>query len=165
MDGITIKIKEIKDGNRRKLYKRQGTRFALVVRVSSKEGFSPTFTSSTLSEKLFGSGGNTTRSGFSSCSGGKLDFAPAVGNNIVNGVMELTIPQNVKDVGWKSVQHYVTGELYNSGVSMADHDNIVIVLPSQVDFQGAAAWAYVSYNIGVFKDTFIRYQLVMVSGN
>jgi len=102
------------------------------------------------------------RSGFTACSGGKLNIAPAEGENITDGVIEISILHYVKDVAWKSVQNFVMSELYNRNISIANFDNVIMVLPSEVDFDGAAAFAYIGQQIGVYKDTNIEYQLVTI---
>jgi len=146
---------------RRRLYTREGTRRVLVVRVTSKDSYSPKFTSRKLSQVIFDDE-SSMRSGFSACSGGKLNILPAEGVNITNGVIEISILHDVKDVAWKTVQNFVTSELYNRYISIANYDNVIMVLPSEVDFDGAAAFAYIGRQIGVYKDTNIEYQLVTV---
>ncbi len=126
--------------------------------------FAATYNPSALSNIIFGTidDANNLRSGYSACSGGKLDMAPLQGLNIQDGVMDLAIAQNVTDVRWKTVQNYALSALTEHNIFVKDVDHIMLILPPQVDFEGAAGWAYMSYNVGVFKDTYVRYQLVLM---
>ena len=157
------KRRKLTIGQERKLFRREGIRTVLAVRITSAEGHSPTYNPSALSNIIFGTidDANNLRSGYSACSGGKLDMAPLQGLNIQDGVMDLAIAQNVTNVRWKTVQNYALA-LTEHNICVTDVDNIMLILPPQVDFEGAAGWAYLSYNVGVFKDTYVRYQLVLM---
>lgn len=172
MDGIidSTSIKKIEKRRKliftqeRKLFKREGIRTVLAVRITSAEGHSPTYNPSALSNIIFGTidDTNNLRSGYSACSGGKLDMAPLQGLNIQDGVIDLVIAQNVTNVRWKTVQNYAISALAENNIFVTDVDNVMLILPPQVDFEGAAGWAYLSFNVGVFKDTYVRYQLVLM---
>jgi hypothetical protein len=115
-----------------------------------------------MSDIFFGSGVGSMKSGYLACSGEKLQIAPAQGSGIQNGVLEITVRQNIVNMLWRTVQNFVVSELYNKGISIATHDNIIMVLPAEVDFEGAAAFSYTTQQMSVYKDIYIKYQLVTV---
>jgi Gametolysin peptidase M11. len=161
-DSITIMAENIVKKKQRRLHQTEGIKRPLVVRVTSNDGYSPQMTASQMSDRFFGSGSGSMKSGYLACSGAKLQIAPAEGNDIQNGVIEITVSLSVLGILWKTVQNFVVSELYNKGISIATHDNIIMVLPAEVDFEGAAAYSYTTQQISVYKDAYIKYQLVTV---
>jgi len=70
----------------------------LILRISDTNGNEPENNANQLSDIFFGTHGNNlhdslydTSTWFKSCSGGKVDFQPATGSDIVDGILEITI--------------------------------------------------------------------------
>ena len=92
---------------------------------------------------------------YSACSGNQLNFQPASGPDIVNGAAEITLTQNSNGVdrytvhGW--VDNYIAAN-YPDWPSQFHH--IMYVLPQNVNFNGAAAYAYIGNYKSVYWNTY-----------
>lgn len=92
-------------------------------------------------------------------------MVPATGTNsaypIVNGVLDLSINNNVGGVSSGTVEDYVDTAL--SGINLgSNHHQIMYVLPQSVNFNGAAAYAYVNGGKSVYWNTYSSTLLVLV---
>jgi hypothetical protein len=132
----------------------EGTSSAVVIRVTSGDGFSPTKTAAELSDDIFGTNGDlmNLKTGYQACSGGKLNFVPGTGPNIVDGVMEISISQSVNGVSSGTVEGYVKTKLSQLGYNLSSYTHTMVVVPAQVDFGGAAAWAYMPGDFSFYSD-------------
>jgi len=79
---------------------------------------------------------------------------PATGSGIVNGVLDLSISQAVAGQSSGTVQGWVTSKLNGMGITSASATNIMYVLPGDVSFGGAAAYAYVNSYLSVYWNTY-----------
>eukprot|EP00547_Thalassionema_nitzschioides_P008755 CAMPEP_0194227362 /NCGR_PEP_ID=MMETSP0156-20130528/42821_1 /TAXON_ID=33649 /ORGANISM="Thalassionema nitzschioides, Strain L26-B" /LENGTH=994 /DNA_ID=CAMNT_0038959841 /DNA_START=157 /DNA_END=3137 /DNA_ORIENTATION=- len=93
---------------RRRLLPMEGVFRTLIIRVTDSEGRVPHTDARQETDVWFGTHGlefagnqNSLTSLYDQCSGGKLTFFPATGNNVTDGVFELTVDQdlNGKSVG------------------------------------------------------------------
>ena len=85
--------------------RRLATKSMLVLRVNAQDS-SPTHTAAQLSDKVFGTDGDLVnlKSQYWACSDGQLDFQPATGAGITNGVYDVSLGQNVLGVRDYSVR-------------------------------------------------------------
>lgn len=101
------------------------------------------------------------KSGYEACSGNKLKFNPAVGTDITNGVYELRMNSyNGNNVDSSTVAWAAVGAM-PSGMTDA-YDYTYYVLPGNVDFGGAAAWAYLPGTMSVYKNDYGSDYIVML---
>lgn len=144
-----------------------GAHSLLVVRVTDQNGNAPAKSRSELATDIFSDANNlvrstnstyllsrfvgthilsqfhTQRSQYRACSGRRLDFKPAVGSNIVNGVMELKLTtKTVSGQSSSTVENWVNEQLDSMGLG-TKYTHTMLVLPGNVNFGGAAAYAYV----------------------
>lgn len=86
---------------------------------------------------------------------------PAQGRNIVDGVYELTIPQAVSGVASTQVQGWVDQKI--DSISLGNQfTHIAYILPQSVNFNGAAAYAFVGWGKAVFWNSYASTLLVLV---
>ncbi len=98
------------------------------------------------------------------CSGGKLTIMPATGTGITDGVMEVVLAGKVVSgahrytvEGWvdDAVEAMITGNLNQ-------WDHLMYVLPTSVDFRGAAAYAHRNSYKLVFMGRYASYMGVQI---
>ena len=112
-----------------------GNKTILVLRVTSLDA-TVQLSKETLSERIFGIGENVPRntvsSQYSACSFGKLNFIPAEGSDIVNGVAEISISTNVANMNPDYLEAVVATEAEAMlGTSLDDtFDHILFVYPA-----------------------------------
>jgi len=100
------------------------------------------------------------------CSGGKMRYVPACSRvtdscygdtDIVNGVLEVEINQNIGGVASGTVVNYnniaADAILSPKGLSLSDF-NIFHVFSDQASWGGAAAWAYLPGTVSAYRDTY-----------
>jgi len=129
-----------------------------VIRVKDNYNHSPDDTAAQLSNNIFG---NMVR-GFQECSGNKIRFIPATGDNFSDGVMELTITQNVTDLPYKNVENSVTKQLRRNGFKRSDYSHVMYVFPGEVNFKGRAAYAELGGTLSVFDNQFATTKFVFM---
>jgi len=137
--------------------KLEGTASILVVRVTDGNGVEPTLAADEISDYVFGTDGDRVnlRSQYLACSGGKLDFVPASGKNIMDGVVEVSIEQHLRGVDRVQAQQWVTAVVpafLGEGHFELDYDYTMYVMPPGVDFRGAGAYAAVGGRRSVYND-------------
>jgi hypothetical protein len=85
------------------------------------------------------------------------------GLNVIDGVAEVTIPYTASGEYRDTVEDWASGELSRIvGVAESTWDHVMFVLPSSVDFAGAAAYAYVGWSRSVYRDNYVAVLLVQV---
>ena len=89
------------------------------------------------------------------CSGNKVNISPAIGTEISNGVMNLTIPIDVTGVDYRIVQDYVTKQLSDNGFDKLDYTNVMYVLPVGVRWGRLAATAYLNGRLSVISNEYV----------
>ncbi|MCX7553329.1 hypothetical protein OS175_05520 [Marinicella sp. S1101] len=120
-------------------------RTALMIHVTAND-FSTTDTPAALADSVFGTAGDEVNmtSQFDNCSYGQLQMMPAQGQNITNGVVELTINIDVEGESRGTVRNAVVAagnQLFGSLYAQADH--IMFALPPNTE----GGWiAYASIN-------------------
>lgn len=113
-----------------------GTNSLLIVRCSSADR-SPSRSASQMTDDVFGSliPGKSDRHNLASqmdaCSGGVLQFEPAVGNSaIVNGAVDIRISQSTSGVLGSTVQNYCMEKLQDTVGQSTQWDHIFMILPN-----------------------------------
>ncbi len=148
-------------GGRRELALTMGTSTLLVLYAIPPD-VSNDRTAVQLANDIFGIGDNpdpvNVRSQMLACSRGQLDYVPAAGDPlIVNGVMEVPITQNVEGVASGDAVNWVKAEaqsLLGSAIDINSFTQIMVVLPDEVSWGGAAAWAYLPGKLSAFRDAY-----------
>lgn len=94
------------------------------------------------------------RSQYLACSGGKLDFVPAQGQDIVDGVLEVTINESVAGIDRSIVQGWVSETVpsFLNGRLQSDFDYTTYVFPPGADFRGAGGYAAVGGRLIVMNN-------------
>lgn len=128
----------------------KGNKALLVVRVMAPDA-STSISSEKLSQSVFGA--TSARSQYSDCSFNKLNFHPATGPGVSNGVMEITIPQNVKGIASYVVQNAITENL---GGKPLNADHVMYCLPPGTT-GGWIAYAYTNHWLSVYNDKWCTY--------
>jgi hypothetical protein len=152
--------KKKKNGSRRHLAPRSGTSTMLVIRGVSGDG-APTKSVGDLAVDVFGSlaGGVdpvNLASQYSACSKGKLLFVPATGGtNIVNGAVEVTIPNNIAGMNRITAHNlFINAAPAVVGQPLSTWTHTFLVMQGSVNFSGAAAYAYVNDSLSVYDDAY-----------
>ena len=131
-----------------------GTSTVLVLHVSATDSSHP-LTSSKIADGIFGVHGDTTTlaSQTKKCSYNQKIFAPASGEHIVNGVLKITLNMNVVGVGSNAVHNAAVQEANRVlGYTIKNKfDKVIVSLPPEVNFKGAAAYAYVNGWLSVYR--------------
>ena len=148
-------------GGRRELAPTMGTSTLLVLYAIPPD-VSNDRTAVQLANDIFGIGDNpdpvNVRSQMLACSRGQLDYVPAAGDpRIVNGVMEVPITQNVAGVASGDAVNWVKAEaqsLLGTAIDINSFTQIMVVLPDEVSWGGAAAWAYLPGKLSAFRDNY-----------
>lgn len=105
------------------------------------------------------------RSQYLACSGGKLEFVPATGYTIVDGVLDVTIEGEVNGVDRSQVQKWTEEILpsYLGGeTEKTVSDYTMYVFPSGSDFRGAGAYAATGGRRSVYNNNNVQYLLVQM---
>ena len=152
---ITVESNKIKFGindiKRVQGLQSTGNKSVLALRVAASGGSEKcTRSVNRISDDIFGTSNDPVnmKSQFSACSYDKLSFQPASGNNISNGVGEVT-------VGTKATSNNIENAVLNSGNnkygSMKDKfDYVMVCIP---DKKGSwVAYAYINSYLSVYRD-------------
>jgi hypothetical protein len=136
---------------RRRLMATSGTIPVLVIRVSGND-VAPTLSAAELSNRIFGIGNDEVnlKSVYDSCSAGKLDFVPATGTGIVNGVTEIKLDRDIFNTTSTSVDNDVLkmakvqfGDLSTS----TQFDHVMLCLPPGTVGGSWIAYAYLNWYV------------------
>ncbi len=132
--------------------KTTGIKTLLVVRVVAADG-ATTASMSELSDSVFGTYGDSFNlaSQYSACSHNKLNFVPAKGAKIINGVREVTISTFTSD-GDAKMNNAILQALGKKPYRLADH--LMFCLPP-----GTMKYAYATINgpLSVYDDAWCTY--------
>jgi len=147
--------------NKRVLAQKTGDSTLLVVYASPPD-VQNSNTPEYYADSIFGTDGDlvNVRSQAFDCSGGQLRYQPAadVEDLIENGVMTAQITNNVAGVSSNTVMNWVTDAamalLVSKGLTYSDYTQVMHILPSEVDWNGAAAWAYLPGSVSAFQDNY-----------
>lgn len=126
-----------------------GVKRLLVIRVLALDT-KTTATKEELSDKIFGTRGDSTnlKKQYQACSYNKLNFVPAVAAGVIGGVLEVSLPQNIKKVSHTIVRNAISTVL-NGKPQYADH--VMYCIPPGVDGVGIA-YAYMNHWLTVYND-------------
>ncbi len=133
-----------------------GTKTVLVVRVTASDA-STSASKSLLSNRIFGTTGDSVNmaSQFSACSHDKLNFTPATGSGITNGVQEVTVSVSTSQ-GDDVMNNAIYGELGSDYYGLADY--LMFCLPANT--MDGIAYAYIGGQISVYDDDWCEYPSV-----
>lgn len=146
------------ENNRRRLNMYEGPKKALVVRVTDRSGRGPAEDANYLSDKIFGSYGDsvTMASGFKACTFGKLTFTSDSGSSTLNnkmdapGVVDIRINEDLTKIDQSQLRSLILKEVKNKlGVSLPNvFDHVMCVVEkcyqNSVDSCSWAAYAFVN---------------------
>jgi len=127
-------------------------------------------TSVQISDDIFGVGNDpvNAQSQIKACSKNQLSIIPACSletdtcygdSDIKNGVLEVPITQNCAGVASGTIVDYNSNAaqaiLSAKGLSLtSDFDQIMHILPDEVNWDGAAAWAHLPGTVSAFRDSY-----------
>lgn len=164
--GANVRKEKKRKEDRRRLAPKEGNSNLLILYAVPPDVQNNAVTPEQLANEVFGDVCNTgcqydqhnVKSQMLACSRGKLNYVPASGHpEIVNGVLNVPISQNVAGVWRVIVENWVkvaaNATLGTQNTSIEDFEQVMIVIPNEADWGGAAAaYAYQSGLISVFRD-------------
>jgi len=120
----------------------KGSYKVLVIRVVDTSGNSVTQSEERLYNDFF-EDENNLRERYLQCSDNQLEFEPATGSDVNNGVLTIEIQGNSKEKRWFTIRNHVMNQVYPMIGDTIDDDMyyIMMVMPNTVDFDGAFAWS------------------------
>jgi len=142
---------------------REGDFTLAAIRVTAAGKNSPTDSAAQISDYLFGTYGDKLNllTGYKTCSGGKVNFHPGVGQGLVNGVKEVEIPQYINFINMFYLEAYVTDELVKRGFDRSKYTHVMYILPTELE-RGGDAFAYLGGYLSVFYDTIARSNIIQM---
>jgi len=155
-----------KDQSHRKLAPYAGESSMLVIRVvSSVDGSSPSKSAPELASDVFGIGmfdQHNLASQIEACSGGKFTYVPAAGTGIVNGVLDVTVDVDLAGMDSGTAVNYAVGAAQAQVGVLTQWTQHMVVLPSNVNFGGAAAWAYINGVQSAYLNQYASHVVVQI---
>ena len=158
---ITPMNHHIGDTYNRNMAQTQGTSTALVLRVSY-QGTGPTLSRNVLAGRIFGLGSRPVDVNLASqlfdCSFGKLQVIPAVGDNIIDGILEVAVNEAISGDNTVRLLENLAVEKAAKilGVTLSHaYDHVLVVLPDvglKYGGRGFLAYAYLNGSRSVFHD-------------
>ena len=149
---------------RRHLAKMAGTSSVLLVRVSTNGG-SVSIDSNTMSQRFFGDSG-TPKATYRDCSFGQLDFVPATGEHIENGVVELSLNINIQGQIMSSLENILSVELEKKIGSFSHLGHVAFCVPSGAAYSASFSewygYAYIVDQKSYFNDVQCGYLSTVV---
>ena len=150
--------------SRRLNVRKVGTSTVLVLRVSAADR-SSTLSAKEISDRIFGTDGDKVNlvSLYNDCSASKLKFIPAVGKNILNGVGEIVLTQNIGGMNSVDVDNLVVADgNAKFGELSVLYDHVMLCLPP-----GTAgtwlAYGYLNWYRSSYNDLWCGYPSAQVS--
>jgi len=151
------------ENRRLQAIRQQGTKKVLVVRANG-QGASTTASAQTLSDKIFGTHGDTAtlRSQYSQCSHGKLDLQPYEGTTwggtyIEDGVLDVTIDMQVPGAKRYAVENAIEAAASQLvGGIRGQFDHVMLCLPPGTDEGQWIAYGYINHWLSVYNDNFCQ---------
>lgn len=130
-----------------------GNKTILVLRISSPDTGAVELSKETLSERIFGIGPNaparTVSGQYSDCSYDQLNFFPAQGNGVVNGVAEIALTTNIFNVDPQFLEVIIAEQaeaaLGINGTLDENFDHIMFVFPHGTAWRKSQKWAAFAY--------------------
>ena len=104
---------------------------------------------------------------FLSCSNNELNFDPATGDSVVNGVYEATSSTNLTGVnrdGCRTTARTLANSAKLTTAIDDDYSFLIIVCPSVVDFEGYISTALVNGGEAWFLDTYASFPITAARG-
>ena len=152
--------------DRRRLAPRTGTNSLLVIRGISLDG-APTKTAAQLADDVFGAKGNGTDvvnlvTQFNACSNGVLQYNPAKGNNITNGVAEVFVNYNLNGTNRFTAHNYFINAATNVVGPLNRWTQVMVVMQSNVIFEGVGAYSYINHWLSVYQNTYASNVMVQM---
>ena len=169
--------RNLQESRRRQLNRYEGTKKALVIRVTDKSGRQPDGSASYLSDKFFGTNGDsvTMSSGFDDCTFGKLKFTYQYNNaNIESklsapGVLEVTIDKDLTKMDQSQMREAVLSASNKKlGLSLPGSyfDHVLIVIEkcyqNGSDSCEFAAYAFVNSWLSVYVEDNYKFPAVVM---
>jgi len=112
-----------------------GQKKMLVIIIKDAFGNAPTQDIQKMSDDVF-LDENNLRKRYMDCSNDQLEFVPAEGNNVENGIMLVETNVNL------STRNFVEcGDEGMKAATSVERDYTMLICPDSTDFQGAIAWA------------------------
>jgi hypothetical protein len=148
-EGSPVEVSDAPFGwfDRRHLAKKTGASSVLLVRVSTNSG-SVSIKGDTMSERFFGDSG-TPKATYRDCSFGQLNFVPATGEHIENGVVELSLNLNIQGQVMSSLENTLSTELQMKIGSFSHFDHVAFCIPSGAIISAAyREWYGYAYVVG-----------------
>ena len=154
---------------RRKLATYVGSKHTLIVKVTDRDGLSVPDSASTISDKFFGTYGDSEnmKSQFESCSYDALsidyDAVEDVSELSAPGVLEVTI-----SISLDNPQHTIRGQIQNAVQEKLDielpgpYDHVLYVLQGCHQDCGWAAYAYVNSWLSVYQGNYYKFPAVQL---
>jgi len=129
----------------------QGAFTAAVIRITGNDGFAPGNSAAVMADEVFGINTDTFNlvSGYGECSGEKTTFSPCEGMGLVNGVLDITIADDVSGVSSFTIQNAVTTYLPTIGFDRTRCTNVLYAMPTQVSM--GIAYGYYNGYLTVYK--------------
>jgi len=138
-----------------------GAKSTLVVRIIANDD-ATTSSKSELSDSIFGTNGDVVNLSerYDKCSDGQLTFVPAVGNDIVDGVGEVTIVENVAGADNSVIRNAATvAATTKYGDLSTNFDYVILCIPPGTTSSSGSwiAYAYVNGYLSVYNDNWCEY--------
>jgi hypothetical protein len=154
-DNSTITLVE-GSGSRQRRLSITGKHETLVVRVTINDN-GPVPSTTDLAGSVFGLGGNPAAQSmagqYSACSFGQLQFLPAKGDTILNGVMNIEISKEGGPLSILSLRSDLADAVEAKIPQGLEPRHIMYVVPPGTEFQGAADWVAFA-NVGDYRSYF-----------
>lgn len=136
---------EVANGDRRRELAITGPRAILVVRTTGADR-SCTPSSSDLAGSIYGSGSDTIvnnmNAQYNRCSQNQLSFEGVTGDNVVNGVVDVTIEENIDGTDIFSITNSMfeaASAAVGSSLNKAPN-HIMYIVPRGTEFRGSQGW-------------------------
>eukprot|EP00547_Thalassionema_nitzschioides_P013359 CAMPEP_0194260402 /NCGR_PEP_ID=MMETSP0158-20130606/45493_1 /TAXON_ID=33649 /ORGANISM="Thalassionema nitzschioides, Strain L26-B" /LENGTH=1009 /DNA_ID=CAMNT_0039000491 /DNA_START=103 /DNA_END=3129 /DNA_ORIENTATION=- len=131
----------------RRLLPVEGVFTALVIRTTDSAGNEPPTSAEKASDVWFGThdlefaeNQNSMSSLYDQCSGGKLTFVPAIGNNVIDGVFEFTVNQDLTGMGINDAGNFIIREFLKVNAELGlQFDAYSVICPNGVQGSGGIA--------------------------
>jgi hypothetical protein len=163
--GTRVFIEESDSESRTEISRYEGKKKVLVIRVRALDA-ETTLSQAILSERIFGDGSNiqqkdpklpatTLAKTYRECSMGKLDFVPAKGYDIVNGIGFVDIEMNVKNATTSDVENAITVEVKKKYGRFEDYDHVMYCFPAGTltkNLHGWIAYGYMKFYRSNYND-------------
>ncbi len=153
-----VLLRELKSKQQSKTKATTGTKSILVVRVIASDD-TTTPSVNALSDSVFGTSGDSVnlKSQFSACSHNKLNFVPATGSGITNGVRQVTVSTSTSQ-GDDAMNNAILSALGGESTAYGLADYLMFCLPPGT--MSGIAYAYIDGQLSVYDDWWCTYPSV-----